>query len=324
VARAAGVSTQTVSRVVNHKGEISPETRERVLAVIARLGYRPNRVAQSLARQQTDVIGLVVPDITSSFYAELVRGVEDCAYKHDYRIFLCNIVESPERELSAIESLEDHGAAGIILAGSRLDDDTLTNVVQRNSNIVLVNRQLPNPHSSVVTNDDQLAGYLATQYLLKKGHKVICFMGGQLNSFSRQERISGYCRALSETGIPADERLLFEGLPYLSVGRELICQVMQTRPDATAVLVFNVLMAIGALQKLKEKDKNDMAIVGFDDILMASFVTPSLTTVRIKIRQMGEAAMQIMLRCLDDNTGTEDHAQHPVVFEPELIVRESA
>lgn len=323
VARAAGVSRQTVSRVINDKGEISPETRSRVLAEIKRLGYRPNRVAQGLARQRTDVTGLVVPDITSPFYAEVVRGVEDCAYRHDRRIFLCNVVESSERELSVIASLEDYGVAGIILAGSRLDDDTLAEVIRHNPNVVLINRQLPTPHRYVVYNDDEMAGRLATRYLLEQGHRVIGFMGGQPNSFSRRQRVAGYRHALAEAGITPDDGLLFDGLPYLSVGQELIRKVLQTRPDATALLAYNDLTAIGALQAIKEHALRNIAIVGFDDILIARLVTPSLTTVRLKTRQMGEAAMQIMLQCLAVD-GPSDCEGQEVIFEPDLIIRESA
>ena len=331
VAREAGVSSQTVSRVMNRKGEVSPETRDRISSVIERLGYRPNRVAQALARQRTNVIGLIVPDITSPFYADVVRGVEDLAHQNDYRVFLCNIVESPAREQAAIASLEDHGVDGIILAGSRLDDATLTEIIRGNPNIVLFNRQLPTPHPYVVRNDDQMSAYLATQYLLEKGHRVICFMGGQHTSFSRSERVIGYRRALAEAAIPDGDELLFEGSPYLDSGRALIRQVLQKHPDVTAVLAYNDLMAIGALQTLKAMGKRireEIALVGIDDILMARLVSPALTTIRQAKRRAGMTAMNMMLhRLREDNASdakTEQTAPHEVIFKPELIVRESA
>lgn len=325
VAREAGVSAQTVSRVVNQKSEVSPETRARILEIIERLNYRPNRVAQALARQRTRVVGVIVPDITSPFYADLVRGVEDVAHRQDYRVFLCNIAESAAREQAAIASLEDHNVDGIILAGSRLSDEALSEIVQRNPNIVLFNRQLPVAHTYVVRNNDQRAACMATRYLLEKGHRTICYMGGQQNSFSRRERIVGYRHALEAAGVPFDAGLLFEGYPYLDVGRKLIQQILHIRPDVTAVLAYNDLMAIGALRFLAETGRRDVAMVGVDDIMMASLVSPALTTVRQLKCKAGVAIMQMMLRCLlKEDTSSEDCTSHEVILEPELVVRESA
>ncbi len=326
VAREAGVSPQTVSRVVNRKGEVSDETRARIQAVIERLNYRPNRVAQGLAKHHTGVVGLVVPDITSPFYADVVRGVEDCAHQRDYRVFLCNIVESPERERTAIASLEDHGVDGIILAGSRLDDDALIEIIRRNPTIVLINRRLPIPYPLVVRHDDRKAGYLATRHLIEKGHRVICFLGGHHTSFSRRERIVGYRCALEEAGVAVDEGLLFEGYPYLEVGQTLIGQVLTARPDITAVVAFNDLTAVGALQALLTMGKRvpeDIAVVGFDDILIARLTCPPLTTVRLAKRQSGVAAMEMLLGCLEAH-GQADGVSREIVLEPELVVRASA
>lgn len=325
VAKEAGVSPQTVSRVVNLKGEVSAETRARIQAVIARLDYRPNRVAQGLARQRFDAIGLIVPDITSPFFADVVRGVEDAAHEHGYQVFLCNMDESPAREREALESLEDHGVDGVILAASRLDEEALVKTIHRNSNIVLLNRQLTPPHPYVVRNDDQRGGYLATRHLLEKGHRAICFIGGQRPSFSRSERLVGYRRALEEAGIALDEALIVEGYPSHECGKVMARQLLDARPDVTAVIAYNDLVAVGVLQALQETGRHvpgDVALVGFDDILMAQLVCPPLTTVRQEKHRAGVAALQMLMRCLQADRD-QDGTPHEVVFEPALIVRQS-
>lgn len=323
IAREAGVSLMTVSRVVNNKGEVSPATRQRVLDVIERLGYRPSGIARGLATKRTGTLGLVVPDIANPFFSDLARGAEDRAYAEGYNVFLCNTNEDPHREIAAMESLEEKRVDGLVLCSSRLDDDELHMALDHHSAAVLVNRRLEGYDVGVVLIADEAGGRAATQHLLQAGHRAVGFLAGPPASRSGHQRARGYCAGLDAAGLPYNSAWVRHCSSVVEGGQETALKLLTDHPELTALFCYNDLVAIGALQicaALGRRVPDDLAIVGFDDIPMAALVTPPLTTCHVSRYELGDHAMRLLLDRIDGCTeGCEE-----IVLRPELIVRDSA
>jgi len=323
VAREAGVSTMTVSRVVNDKGEISPATRRRVLAVIERLGYRPSGIARGLATKRTGTLGFVVPDISNPFFSDIARGVEDEAYASGYNVFLCNTEEDPDREKAILESLEEKRVDGLLLCSSRLDDDQLHVALAQYPAVVLINRRLDGTNVGVVLVDDELGSKLAVQHLLDTGYKRIGFLAGPSPSRSGQLRVAGYRAALEAAGLPPHSGWVRHCSGDVDGGREVALDLLSDHPELTALLCYNDLVAVGALQACHDLSLDvpgDLAIAGCDDIPLAALVTPALTTCRAPRYDLGARATEMLLARIH---GMMDQFQE-VVLPPELVIRASA
>jgi LacI family transcriptional regulator len=323
VAREAGVSSQTVSRALNNKGEISTETRKRVLEIVQRLGYRPNTLARGLVTQKTSTLGLVVPDIANPFFSEVARGAEDAAHTAGYSLLLCNAMEDPEREMEALRALEAQRVDGILLCSSRLADPKLTAMLGRLPPVVLANRAPAADGMRSVSIDDEFGARAAMRHLLRTGHQRVGLLAGPPASHSGICRSAGYKAALTEAGVPIDTALIAPCAPNLEGGREGAAELLCRRPDVDALLCYNDLVAVGALQAaaaLGRRVPEDVAVVGFDDIPLAALVTPALTTLRSDRRALGAEIVRLLLQTLDGCPG----GCESVVLRPELIVRASA
>ena len=343
VARAAGVSRQTVSRAINDRGEISPQTRSRVLQVAEEMSYRPSSIARGLATRRTRTLGLVIPDIANPFFADVARGVEHVAYAEGYNVFLCNTEEDPQREFAVLQSLEEKRVDGVVLCSSRLDDGELRTVVARHPAVVLVNRRLEpadegNDGAGAVMLDDVAGGRMVTQHLLDSGHRAVGFLAGPPTSHSGRRRAEGYRIALTKVGLPCNPAWVSHCPSDVEGGHRAARDLLAAHPELSALFCYNDLVAVGALQAcgdLGRRVPDDLAIVGFDDILLAALVTPPLTTCRVPRCELGVQAMRLLLDQID---GPPDHAnqnpadrspadQYPyieVVLRPELVVRASA
>jgi LacI family transcriptional regulator len=326
VARQAGVSLMTVSRVINHKDDVSPETRQRVLSIIKRLNYRPSGIARSLATQETRTIGLVIPDVTNPFFADITRGVEQLAYAQGYHVFLCNAEEDPQRELAVIQSLEEKRVDGLILCSSRLEQNLLVDLLERLPAAVLINRHLDNGGRELfagVSLDDAGGGRLATRHLIQSGRFQIGFLAGPPSSYSGQERYKGYLSAMEETGLPVSPGWVSHCQPSFGGGYQAAHQLLSTHPELTALFCFNDLVAVGALQACADLDRHvpaDTAVVGYDDIPLAAMVSPSLTTCRVQRHELGARAVTALLERLKNcNEGCQQ-----IILQPELVLRQSA
>jgi len=323
VAREAGVSQMTVSRVVNDKGDVSEATRQRVLAVIERLGYRPNSIARGLATKHTGTLGLVVPDVANSFFSDVARGAEQAAYAQGYNVFLCNTEEDPQRELAVIGSLEDKRVDGLVLCSSRLEEWELRQVVARHRVVVLVNRRLEGEQVRSVLMDDERGGRLATEHLLKSGHRAVGYLAGPAASHSGRERARGYFAAFRAAGLPHYVDWVQHCLPTVEGGLEAARALLTAHPDLTALFCYNDLAAVGALQageQLGRRVPDDLAVVGYDDIPLAALVTPPLTTCRVPRHELGVQAVRVVLGQGDDCSGERGE----IMLRPELVVRASA
>lgn len=323
VAREAGVSLMTVSRVVNHKEGISPATRQRVQAIIDRLGYRPSDIARSLVTDRTGTIGLVVIDNANPFFSEVARGVEHVAYAEGYNVFLCNTEEAPQRELAVLRSLEVKRVDGLVLCSSRLDEAQLYSVLENYPAVVLVNRQFDHQRFGSIRSNDYAGARQMVTHLLARGHRAIGILAGPVNSASGTERTAAYRDVLEAVGLPYCADRLRHCLPFVESGQRAALDLLREQPDLTALVCHNDLSAVGAVLACAElgiRVPDDLAITGFDDIPLASWVTPTLTTCRIPLYDMGMRAMRLLL---DQINHLDDHCRH-LVIEPELIIRASA
>jgi len=322
VAREAGVSMMTVSRVLNDKADVAAETRLRVLEVIRQLGYRPSRLARSLVTKRTNTLGLVVPDNANPFFSDLARGVERSADESGYIVYLCNTDEDPKRETAILRSLEERRVDGVVLCSSRLEDEELAAALQGYGAVVLVNRQLSAESVSAVWVDDELAGRLAAQHLLLSGHRRIAFLAGPLASRSGRLRRKGFQSELSAAGVSCPPEWMPHGAPTVEGGTTAAYQVLTCQPAPTALFCFNDLVAVGALLACTELGlgvPHDVAVVGADDIPLAALVTPALTTVRVPRYELGSQAVRLLLEQVAGQAG----GGQEVVLKPELVVRDS-
>jgi len=327
VAREAGVSLMTVSRVVNDKGEISPETRQRVQEVIEKLGYRPSGIARSLAGGQTFTLGLIVPDIANPYFSGIAHGVTSVAYAEGFSVLLCDCQEQSERELTMLDVLEEKRVDGVIVAAPRTPTEKLLPILARHPNVVVVNRLFDDSDGSsargYVVNDDKEGAYQIIKHLLHRGHSSIGFLAGPKTSFGSMRRLQGYKAALEEQGLAYNPDLVRYCAPTVEGGRNIANQLVHDHPEISAMLGFNDLVAIGVLQccqHLGVSVPGDFAIFGYDDIPMASWVTPALSTCRVNFEEMGREATRLLINYISDCP--EDCAS--IVMQPKLIIRESA
>jgi LacI family transcriptional regulator len=323
IARKANVSIMTVSRVINHKGDVSPATRRRVQEIINRQHYRPSGIARGLATRHSGTIGLVIPDVSNPFFADVALGAEHVARAEGYNIFLCNTEEDPSRELTVMYSLEEMRVDGVVLF-SRLDSQKLVSAVKHHTAVVLINRRMPDRKKGraigTVRLDDAMGGRLVTGHLIESGHRSIGFLAGPPTSHSGRDRAKGYRQSMSEAGLPALEHPC---APTVEGGQVAARELLKTHPKLTALFCFNDLVAVGALQACAETGVSvprDLAVVGCDDIPLAALVTPPLTTCRAPRYELGAEAVRLLLNRIRGSV----KESWDVILQPQLVIRKSA
>ena len=322
VAREAEVSTMTVSRVVNNKGEISKETREKVEKAIARLGYRPNRLARALTLQETQTIGIVVPDISNPFFADIIQGAEDEAWRYGYSLLMSTTVENLDRETRTLQLLEERNVDGVIVCSARLPEEKLFELIKRQRAALLINRTAPDSIAGTLQIDDTHGAMRAVHHLLSRGREKIAMLAGPESSYSRRRRIAGYTTALETTGREVNEAYIVTCQPDETGGYQAAKELLAKHPELEGVFCHNDLIAIGLLQACRElgiRVPDDLAVVGCDNIRMASLVTPSLTTLGVDKQALGRRAVNLLLERMNQTSN-----EMTIVQKPELVVRESA
>lgn len=324
IAAAADVSLMTVSRVINHRPGVSDELRQSVLALVEEMGYRPNQIARGLATNQTSSVGLIVPDNTNPFFAQIARGVEDAAYAHQYSVFLVNTVENPTRELDALSSLWQKDVDGLIWCSARICLEELEFQLRRFPAVVLLNRELESPlsHTMTLNVHDYRGARLAISHLLERGCRRIAYLNGPSHSLSAHRRLQGYHAALVEAGLPVDPSLEECCLPDTESGYKAALSLLNRRSDVDAILAFNDLVAVGAMQACQAMGRavpEAVRIVGFDDIPLATIIKPQLTTLHVDLKHIGELAMRALLDIMEGAV-----CPSAMLIEPDLLVRDSA
>lgn len=319
VARAAGVSPMTVSRVLNGRGGASAETSERVLSAANQLNYRPNPFARGLRSDRSKTIGFLVPDITNPFFPEIIRGAEDAANAAGYNLLLSNVVENSKREAELIDAFLIHRVDGIIVCSPRLPDSALHKALAPHRAAVLINREAPKDVAGTIMTDYEYGASQAINHLMERGRRNIAIIAGPRNSYGGKCRLLGIGKTLAEHGMKAPEPVYCD--PTVAGGRAAAERLLAATPGLDALVCYNDLNAIGAMQACRAAGiavPHEMALVGFDDIPIAELMSPALTTLRVHKREMGEAAVRLLLsRMITKNK------QHGVVIEPELMVRET-
>lgn len=325
VARAAGVSNSTVSRVLKgQKKHMRPETRERVLRAIEELGYRPNQVARGLVTGQTHTIGVVIPDVSNPFFGPAIKGCEDILFENGYSIFLCNTNENVDREKYYLDLLVSRSVDALAVWGSRVLSDELEALVGDNIPLVTVelSHEPSSPNHICINIDNEDGAKAATQHLIEQGYRRIAHLSGPVGRITGQRRLSGYQKALEENGLEFDPVLVEKEKPSIRGGYQAMLNLFKSQsPDA--VFCYNDLMAVGAIiaaQQLDLNVPNDLAVVGFDDITLASLITPPLTTIQIPQYELGKLTGELLLKYLQDGELHERSIWLPV----ELQVRASS
>ncbi len=326
VAAAAGVSVATVSRVLSpNPGSqaVRPETRQRVLDVVDRVGYRPNDLARALLQDRTATVGLVVPDISNPYYPPLVRGVEDAASTLGYRVILCNTDRDEDKTATYVDTLIKTRVDGIIIAGGSTTMPVLHNVVEPyRTKVVVVGRHEVTYPSIRVDNVAAMGEVIS--YLTGLGHHRIGFIAGPATSITVQDRIEGYRAALGAAGLTYDTDLVREGDLQEQSGYDIAADLATQATRPTALVAANDRMAVGAMAALTDaglRVPEDVSLVGFDNVSLTSYIRPALTTVSVPTYDMGGAAMELLGREFDDS-GQDDGAGTRVLSTT-LIVRDS-
>jgi len=322
VAALAGVAPSTVSYVVNNgPRSVSVEARQRVLKAIAKLGYHPSDVARSLRTRRTQIIGLVIPDITNPYYGEVVEAVEEVSFEHGYTLILAHSSHLPERELRYSEVLRSKQVDGAIFLPVTPDLEPLHTLRRAGIAVVVLERLVPG--YPCILADEHCAGFLATRHLLELGHRRIgCFVLAS-DSTSSVARAEGYRAALLEAGILPDKNLVVECDYGYGAGEMAAHRFLHLPHRPTALVAHNDLMAIGAMKAFAEAGLRvpaDISVVGFDDIAAASYVQPPLTTIAFPKRQMGKEAIEMLLSLLRSE---EPPAPRTMKLGVELVVRSS-
>ncbi|SFG39222.1 transcriptional regulator, LacI family [Planifilum fulgidum] len=324
IAEAAGVSIATVSKVINNRGRVSEQTRERVLRIIRELNYAPNRITSALGGKSMYTLGLLIPDISNPFYSEIVRGAEDCGRKWGYNVLICNTDNDTRREMDYLLSLREKRVDGIILATASNTDTRREDLESLGIPVAFISREIPGFESIRVIVDNFRGGYLATRHLIDLGHRNIALFTEPLNIVTSSERLRGYAEALQEAGIPYRPEWVRPGGFGVESGYRLAEALLRDSHDPmpTAVFAANDQLAIGAIQAFKEAGHSipeDISVVGFDNTILCTIVDPPLTTVAQPMYDMGVKVVNLLIEAIQN----EGSGSERIVLEPKLVVRRS-
>jgi LacI family transcriptional regulator len=309
VAREAGVSMATVSRVVNGNPNVKPSTRKKVSEAIERLGYRPNAVARGLASKKTTTVGVIIPDISSVFFAELARGIEDIATMYKYNIILSNSDQNKEKEMHLINILLGKQVDGLIFMGGKISDTHVEEFKRSPVPVVLAATSDPNNETPSVNIDYKQGVYDAVESLLKKQHNNVAIVTGPLEDpINSEEKFIGYRKAMEDANIEIKQNYIYVGDYTYDSGIEAIQKFMELDDKPTAIFVGTDEMALGVIhgaQDLGYNIPNDIEVIGFDNTRLASMVRPTLTTVVQPMYDIGAVAMRLLTKLMNKETVEE-------------------
>jgi DNA-binding LacI/PurR family transcriptional regulator len=320
VAEEAGVSTTTVSKVINHTGSISEQTKKKVLAAMKKLNYSPDVAAASLRGKRTKAFGLLVPDISNPFYAEIARSIEDRSHKFGYNVMMCNTDNDAEKEKSYLSLLTSQRIDGLVVASAFRSPDLLEEMLDKGFSMVLIASEIPKLSVNTVTVDDYKGGYLATSHLLSLGHKKIAIIIEKVRS--NVARLAAFKEAMLETGLSIPEGYILKTEASIQKGYENGKKILSMKERPTAIFACNDLLAAGVLQAAKEVGLNipqDLSVVGFDNTVLSTTTSPMLTTISQPIKLMGTKAVDLLIEEMREEKTNKER----LLLSPELIIRQS-
>ncbi|HYM84235.1 MAG TPA: LacI family DNA-binding transcriptional regulator, partial [Candidatus Dormibacteraeota bacterium] len=298
VARRAGVSTATVSRVLNRTGRASPGTRERVLEVARELGYRPSGIARSLKLRATSTLGLIVTDIENPYFPSLVRAVEDAARAEGYAILLGNASDDPDREAAYLDLFVERRVDGVVIAASSLGERQGEWLASPPLPVVLVNTTPAGVRLPAIASDNHAGARSGAEHLIGLGHRRIGFLAAPPSrNPDSATRIAGVRDAMSAAGLDPEGLAIATGAAVVGGGETAMAELLATRDRPTAVLAYNDLMAIGSLRAVRAmglRCPDDVSVVGFDDLELTRYVQPALTTIAQDQARMGSLAVRAL------------------------------
>lgn len=327
VAKAAGVSITTVSRALNGYSDVNLDTKRKIQEVAERLNYRPSQVARSLVMNRTRTIGLLISDFNREpggqfFMFDVLAGIHERLAMMGYDLTLVSTTTAQQRLISYLDLCTERRFDGVIVMGIRLDDPYVHEVVEAPLPSVVIDLPLISKHCAYVMTDNVNGARFAVRHLLDKGHRKIGFVNGHSQAAVSIDRRRGYEEALRSAGIAFAEDWVYEADFTLNGGARGLGALRERHPDMTAIFFASDLMAIGALRHCKERGISvpaDLAIVGFDNIDLTEFVSPTVSTVAQPRFEMGTTATDLLIGMLDGNRAAEGR-----MLSPELIVRETS
>jgi LacI family transcriptional regulator len=323
VAKEAGVGLGTASRVLNNHPSVTEETRQVVLEAMKRLNYQPNAIARSLKMNSTMTVGVIIPDISSSFFPEIVRGIEDLANHYQYNIILANTDLENEKERAALGMFYEKKVDGILFISNTISNGTMDKFSEMGIPVVLISTNDENKTLPSVTIDNEKAAYEAVNYLCNLGHKKIAIIAGFYEDPNAGiPRMQGYIKALKKNNIQYNEELVYEGSYTFKSGYENMKKLLDEGCNPTAVFAASDTMAVGACKAILErglKIPEDISVMGFDGIEAANFFYPSISTIEQPRYEMGAVSMRLLTKLMNK----EEIEQKNMVLDFKLIERES-
>lgn len=298
VAEKAGVSTSTVSHVINNTRVVSTDVRDRVLAIIAETRYIPSAVARSLKNDKTHTIGMMVPNNSNPYFAELIQGIEDAAFRRSYNVILCNAYDDSKKQATYLRVLLEKRIDGLILVASGADDELAQRLRTLSVPMVLVDREVAGVEADFIESNHETGGYLATDYLIGLGHTEIACVSGPADLPPSRDRVAGYLRALQQAGIGFRPAFLVHSDFTSEGGFRAFQQLLALNNPPTAIFASNDLMAIGGICAASEahvRIPQQLSVIGYDDIALASYSTPRLTTIAQPKYEMGQLITRLLL-----------------------------
>jgi LacI family transcriptional regulator len=325
VARLAGVSVATVSAVINGTTTVSARLTAKVAKAMEALDYHPDHVARSLKVGRTQVIGMIVPDLTNAFFPEVIQGVEDAAKLEGYSVILCNSNEDPEQERRHLSTLFSRRVDGVLLACADAAA-AYDSLVRRRFPIVFVDRIPQGVSHAGVSTDNEDAGYQGTQHLVDLGHKRIAFITGNLRLSPHADRLSGYRKAMQERHLAVRDEYLKIGDQKIETGYRAGIELLRLQEPPTSIIASNSRMLLGLMRSVNElhiRCSEEISIVGFDDFPWTQHLTPPLTVLSQATHQMGREALQMLLSKIRAAEGSNEWQDTSIKLKAELKIRAS-
>lgn len=321
VAEKAGVSVATVSRVVNGSGGVSKKLERRVRQAMDQLHYHPSTLARSFKTQQTRMIGVLIPLLDHPYYSRLARAIEQRLFANDYRAIICNSEEDEERERAYIEMLVRQRVDGVIINSSAKNTSYTLKLKDLNVPYVLIDRNLPHANGGKVFCDNSQGGFLGMQHLLELGHRRIGVVAAPESQEPIIRRLLGISEALAQYGVPEDpDRVVTGDVQLFDMGYDAAKRLLSRKPRPTAIFALTDVTAIGVLHAAAElglKVPEDLSVVGYDDLPVASYTIPPLTTVAQPIVEMGETAVEMLFRQIE----SPDQPAEKAVLSTHFVLR---
>ncbi|MDQ6569889.1 MAG: HTH-type transcriptional repressor PurR [Haemophilus parainfluenzae] len=325
VAKMAGVSTTTVSHVINKTRFVAKETEEAVMQAIKSLKYSPSAVARSLKVNTTKSIGMIVTTSESPYFAEIIHAVEDHCYRQGYSLFLCNTQNDPEKIKNHVEMLAKKRVDGLLVMCSEYTQHSLDVLSGFSSVPMVVMDWGPNVDTDIIEDNSFTGGYIATKHLIDCGHKAIGLIAGELDKTTARTRYEGFVKAMNEANLSIHENWIMEGFFEPEDGYECMNKILSQDNLPTAVFCCNDVMALGAISAITEKGlrvPDDISIIGYDNIHSSRFYAPPLTTIHQSKSRLGAQAVNLLFERIA-NKDNDNHEKHRIAIHPELVLRKS-